>query len=841
MMSLSVCRPIRGLAALLMLSTANAAWAQSRESEIVVTATREQQAALEKISPERTVDEDGVASYGAGTVGEVLEAIAAENGDSDEPVLFVNGIPITDPGDISDYPAEAIERIDILPRGAGARLGAATDRRAYNVVLKRVFASNIGTVRSQVATDGGWALFGGELNFSRLSGQKRINLTLRARDEDELLESERGLLQPVPRHPYDFIGNVIADPRFGGSEIDPLLSAAVGHPVTIAGVPAGVAAPTLADFVGTAGRPQQTDRGQFRTVRPGARNYEASLNGNYPLASGLSALMTARIEQDTFDSLQGQRAGLFILPAGSAYSPFAGPVAIARYFDEDLLESRTRYLRGSLGLALNATQGRWQLTLRGDYRYSRYSNRAQRQLQSAATPILLDVAGPNPFTDAVGSLVPLYRDRSVSRNQDSAVQLSATGPVVALPAGPLRANLNVGLRHVDQSGFSDNPFFPSRRSLNRDERSAQGSLEIPLTSREEGVLGAIGTLSATLDYGLIDVLDLGTVRRHGYALNWRPDPRVTLQASINKQKLLPDAGQIGEAVVVTEGVRYFDVVTGETIDVNQISGGNPGLLSESVTTRRLSATAVVLPSIDLQLNGEYLATRRSNPISSLPPTSVELMAAFPERFVRDAGGRLVSVDVRPVNFARRSSEQLRWGLTMAAPLYAAPPAGTPMPSGTPRPRLQLSVSHVVNLIDELLARPAFPVVDLLDGGAIGFGGGSTRHLVDASANLSDREVGVRLSATWRSPSRLNVGSVAAPSQLRFSSLAVFNLRAFAELGQVWPKNGWLKGTRISLSVLNALNDRQEVRDSGGVTPLRYQPGYRDPVGRSLEIELRKAF
>ena len=46
---------------------------------------------------------------------------------------------------------------------------------------------------------------------------------------------------------------------------------------------------------------------------------------------------------------------------------------------------------------------------------------------------------------------------------------------------------------------------------------------------------------------------------------------------------------------------------------------------------------------------------------------------------------------------------------------------------------------------------------------------------------------------------------------------------------------------MSLDVLNATNDRQSVRDSFGTTPLQYQPGYRDPLGRTIEIELRKVF
>ena len=841
-MSLPAKRPIRGLATLLMLSTATAAWGQARDREIVVTGTREQQVALEEIAPERSVDEDSITSYGASTIGQVLEEIAAESGDSEELVLFVNGRPITDPGDIIDYPAEAISRIDVLPRGAGARLGAAPDKRAYNVVLKRVFKSYIGTVRSQLATQGGWHSMGGELNHTRISGQNRLNLTFRIRDDDNLLETERGIIQPIPLYPYALTGNVIADPRSGLAEIDPALSAAAGRLVTVAGIPAGLSAPILSDFASSAGLANSTDLGRFRTLKPAQRSYEASLNANRPIASWLSVGLTAGIDLDSFESLQGLRAGLFVLPPENPFAPFTRPVAIARYFDDDPLTSRNRFIRSNLGIAFNATHGKWLMTLRGDYRYSRFTNHTRRQRQAASLPILLEgEGGQSPFAGEISTLVPLFSDKSLSRTQDSQVQFSATGPLLALPAGALRANLNGGWRHVDQDSRTDSLFFQSLRSLDRDEYSAQGSLEIPLTSREQGFLGAVGDISVTLDYGLTDVSDLGTIRRENYALNWRPFPALHFQGAINKQRSVPDAQQLGEAITVTDGVRYFDVLTGETVDVTQIYGGNPDLKGERLLTKRASATVQLLPGNALQLNAEYLASRIRDPISLLPPTSVDLMAAFPERFQRDSSGRLASVDLRPLNFLHRSSEQFRWGLNLALPLVAVPPPGSSQARGASRLRQQFTLSHTIRFKDEVLTRAGFPEVDLLGGGAIGFGGGGTRHLIDAGLNINDREIGARFNATWRSASQLNSGSPEVPSKLHFSSISTFNLRTFAGLKQVWPDQKWLKGTRVSLNVLNLFNARQTVRDEFGATPLRYQRGYRDPIGRTVELEIRKVF
>ena len=71
-----------------------------------------------------------------------------------------------------------------------------------------------------------------------------------------------------------------------------------------------------------------------------------------------------------------------------------------------------------------------------------------------------------------------------------------------------------------------------------------------------------------------------------------------------------------------------------------------------------------------------------------------------------------------------------------------------------------------------------------------------------------------------------------------------NLRLFAELGQqrsLVRKHRWLRGTRVSLSVNNLFNDRLNVTNAAGETPIGYQPAYLDPLGRSVQISIRKLF
>jgi hypothetical protein len=143
--------------------------------------------------------------------------------------------------------------------------------------------------------------------------------------------------------------------------------------------------------------------------------------------------------------------------------------------------------------------------------------------------------------------------------------------------------------------------------------------------------------------------------------------------------------------------------------------------------------------------------------------------------------------------------------------------------------------------DEILIRPNLDPVDLLGGGAIGIGGGRVRHQFDATASLNNGGLGARVAILWRGPSELTTRVNGASDTLRFSSLLGVNLRVFADTRRFWPHSTWARGFRISLDAINVTNKRQSVRDSFGATPLQYQPAYRDRLGRSIELEIRKVF
>jgi iron complex outermembrane receptor protein len=77
--------------------------------------------------------------------------------------------------------------------------------------------------------------------------------------------------------------------------------------------------------------------------------------------------------------------------------------------------------------------------------------------------------------------------------------------------------------------------------------------------------------------------------------------------------------------------------------------------------------------------------------------------------------------------------------------------------------------------------------------------------------------------------------------LEFSPLLALNFRAFTDMTRLYPGSAWTKGLRVSLNVTNLADQRQRVRDPAGGRPLQYQPAYRDPLGRTIELEIRKVF
>ena len=780
---------------------------EDEEAEIVVTGQRERGAVLGDIPPEIQLDARDVRALGAGSIVEVLEALAPQTQSGrgrgeGRPVVLLNGRRISGFGEIRNIPPEAIQRIDILPEEVALRYGYRADQRVVNFVLRRRFNAVTAEADYGVATDGGRDTYELDLNMLRIDNGGRFELDAEYRHQAPLFESERDL---------------------------------------------------------------DTDLGAFRTLLPETDALSLAGTFNRTIFNDVSATVNA-----TFEAIDNESQFGLAFPGA--------PRPLTRQTDS---------LNGHLGVALNGSIEPWRWSFTGNYDRGRSDTSTDRRDQFGLT------------------------DRAVSDSETANGEFVVNGSPFNLPAGDVSTTFRAGAERLALESESTRSGLAVRSELSRTLGNLQSNIDLPIASRRNDVLAAIGNLSVNLNGEVEQLSDFGTLTTIGYGLNWSPISAITLIASVTEEEGAPSIQQLGNPVLQSPNVRVFDFTRGETVDITRIEGGNPDLLADDRRVFKLGLNFRPASATDLSLSANYTNSRTRGAISSFPTATPEIEAAFPERFQRGGDGRLLLIDSRPVNFARTDREELRWGVNFSKPIASArPPRGafpdrrrqrraatgtdaptgaagaTPPVSGQPGAapaegqvggrggrgfgggrggggggggfgggrfggggqggRLQFGLYHTWRLKDEILIREGVPVVDLLGGSAAGNRGGRPRHEIEGQAGIFKNGFGARLTANWQNGTTVqgvpNAGG-GTSSDLRFSDVATVNLRLFANLGeQSWvTQNPWLRGTRITLSVDNLFNSRPEVRDAAGLTPLGYRPDELDPLGRTVRLSIRKLF
>lgn len=518
------------------------------------------------------------------------------------------------------------------------------------------------------------------------------------------------------------------------------------------------------------------------------------------------------------------------------------------------------------GASANGRLGDWRWTLTGNY-------------DRGLTNVTSERNGP------VGGAVLIDRTRTLSNTGDA--DLVVSGSLFDLPAGAIRTSFQGGTRIIGFESTSERGGVITETDLSRTAYTASANVDVPIASRRDDVLAFIGDLSLNGRYALRDVSDFSLLRSYTVGLNWSPTERLDIVASWVGEENAPSVSQLGAPQLVTPGRTIFDFTRGETVLADVITGGNPGLLAETRRDFRAQINWRPIADTDLLLTSSYARTRSRNTTAEFPLLTPEIEAAFPGRVVRDASGRIVSVDQRPVNFEATFGRQLRSGISYSksfgqqqrgpggimipggggrGPGGGGPPSGTgrgpggggsgaggsggfrgPGPGGFGGPggggRWNIAAYHTVLFEDEVLIRSGVPVLDLLNGSATGGNGGSAQHSVEFDGGWFNNGIGFRLNGTWRQGSTVIGGPIAGggtAGDLVFSDRMTVNLRAFADLSKL-SDSPVFRNTRLRLAVDNIFNDRQTVRDDSGLIPLRYQQGYLDPQGRYIELSIQKRF
>ncbi len=812
--------------------------ASAGPSEIVVYGTRTR-SPFEGLRADDELGREDIDAYGLDTVGQLLEQVSSEiQPGEDGPVVLVNGQRATGVNDINDLPVEAVSKIQILPRAAASRLGQSPSRRVINVVIKPDYRQITPSAQLARSTRGDAFRGDTELNLLKLANSNRRSLVLRASHIDPLFETERDISPDLGTVPFAPLGNIVAIPVAGG-EIDPLLSAQAGRIVTVAAVPAGTDRPTLDSFAASAGVPGVAGANAFRSLVSDTNAYSANANVSQRLSDKTTLFLNAKVERNESLSLRGLSPVLLTLPVGSPFSPFGRDVGLATMLG-DPLRTRQDFTNVDLAQTLNTRIGAFGISARANFVHRVMHVTSDRNYDFSGVQAGILSGAVNPFAPiAPATLGEVRSDRSRSRSDSTSFQLSANGPLFDLPAGAVQVAAT-GQARFDRTASTTEGVINTARNLRRDEIGAQGSLTLPLL-RSTGPQRR--SLVADLS-GQVHKLDnSGALRDWGVTLNGELGRALTLSASYLEEEVAPPASALNDPVVVIENFRTYDFIRQETVLVASVSGGNPALPVQRRRTASVQANLRPFASRDVVASVEYLRTANRNVFAALPPVSAEAQAAFPDRFVRDAGGRLVQIDARPVTFLRDDSERLRWGIklrhTFGGAAIGEDDADGPAATKGRGVQVNFDLTHDWMLNANRRARAALPTIDLLGGGAIGYGGGQVRHTVTVNAGVASRGVGLQLNGQFRGPSFLTTGTPAAPSRLTFADRTLINVRIFANLGPILRDQRWARGLRVSVQATSLFDSRQRVEDEAGTTPLRYQPFLIEPVGRTLTLGLRK--
>jgi len=807
--------------------------AAAEGNEIVVIGSRTAGQVETAKPPVKELDEEDVASYGAGSFAELLDALAPETGSGrgrggGRPVILLNGQRISSFRELRDYPPEAIKKVEILPEEVALQFGFPPDQRVVNFILKDNYRATTVQLEAGLPGNGGYSTNEQSVSMLTLNGKSRLNVKLGFADASALSEAERGIIQP----------------------------AVTGAVVT-----------------------SDPDPAAFRTLLPDTKSIQANVNWAHPLGKG-SLSLNGALEKDYSRSQFGLNSFALVDPAGPTTRAVLYPGPLTR---------RSETATASFGGGYNTQLGDWRLSATADYSHVDAQTRTDNRADASALQALVAAGQLSPSGALPLEALATQPDTVARSKTDTATSLvTLVGRPFQMPAGPASLTLKAGANYTALESASTRTVGVT--NLDRSDVSGGVNLDLPIASRRYEVLDAIGDLSLNLNAAVAHLSDFGTLTNWGAGLTWSPTEKLSLQTTFIAKDAAPGLSDLGAPVIVTPNVPVFDFTRGETVLATVTTGGNPGLVREKQRDWKVGLTWQ-LPFLERSnFIAEYFHNRSTNTTNGFPLLTPEIEAAFPGRVVRDASGRLVSIDRRPVTFADETGSRLRYGFNLSGSFGKPDPnanrdnpmaamrgagggggggrgAGAPRGEDGPRAggggrggggggrfggpggggdgrgRWNLSLYHTLRLDQSVRIGANGPVLDLLDGDATG-SSPLARHGLELEGGGFYRGFGLRASANYTGGAHIDGNAATGTSRLDFAPIATVNLRLFADLGRMpslVKSVSFFDHSRLSLRVDNLFDAQQRVTDVNGVVPLSYQPGFEDPKGRFFQVEFRKQF
>ena len=870
------------------------------DGDIVVYGTRLKGQLVIDQPPLAEYDEADIAAFGANSIADVIAAIApatdsgARGGrGGGRPVFLINGIRVSSWREFRSYPPESVAKVEVFPEEVAQRFGYSPDQRVVNIVLKPNFQALTAEFEYEQPEDGGYSRNEQELTWLRIGEKGRLNLNLDVEDRSLLTEAERGLTTPGAEDEAEFrslVSDTMAvqlEANYARSLIETGTSFSLngtvnyGESLSLSGLatdgvtvlerrgesdsysagltvnqPFGAWNATFTSDNTYANSETQIDRDDasgFDTAR--SRTYttanKATLNG-FPLQLPAGELSTTldlgldwtRIESEDTRSDDALALARRRLNAGLT---IAAPIA-RRGGPLGAIGDLTLVATGGVeDLSDFGTLANWSLGAN----WSPFDN-----LNFSATRIWREVAPSltnlgSPQIEELNATVFDYRTGDTvlatlvtGGNPNLAAETQADwkfGANWELPFwDDARLNVDYGInrsRDVTSTPAFSSAFeeaFPDRVT-----RDVAGDLlavdRRPLTLYE--------SRSRILSFGFNVRGQIGKEPERSERRGGPPQDGGENAA----RRDAPGGGSGGGFDPARmEAIReaFCKVPEGETPDLSQIpeqfrarlldENGNPDpekiaaarqrFCGEEAEQRgeRFAAMRAAICADPPKLDGlpDQMLARLKGEDGEIDP---EKLAALRERMCSAEGG------------AQGSEQGQRRGRGGMMRMFGG---GN---SRDTRPRYFLSLNHNITLENEVLLSQTGPLFDQLDGFVLG-SGAVPRHSARLEGGIFWQGYGLRLSGNYVGDAVIRGGDFPGSSDLFFDDLATFDIRLFANLGEIFEKeDGWMKDLRLAFVIDNVFDARRRITDATGEVPAAYDPLRIDPNGRYLGFDIRKAF
>ncbi len=572
---------------------------------------------------------------------------------------------------VDGIPVSAIERIDVLPQGAGAVYGSEAIAGVINIVLKKNYTGaelNM-TYDNTFDTDVGQKTI--SLTAGRRLGKLTTFLTASFEDQNGLASRDRWFTATSDARVYgststSFLSNVASGAGSFASTTAPLpantgQALLPGTATNIVGIPVGSNGSTAANAAFTTAYGAPFDSAQYSNGIDSARRKSIVLKTDYEFSRLAKVYLEGRYSEFENSFISPPITLSQLLPAGYPGNPFAGSVYLRKVF-YDLPPPETVSKQKNMGL----TAG-----LRGDFlttwRYDASAAWARNvvsddqvvggafnltllnaAIASTNKPLLAYDSFTTSDPNAPGVLAAL-RPTSDHKDTTDTYQYTAVadGSVWTGWAGDVRTALGVEANEEKVKFWREpsiiTPTYTLTKPFERTSTAAFGEITIPLLSDQQRIplvhrLEVGGAIRAE------DYSDAGGITSPTYRALFQPVKWLTLRATrsegfkpVRLYDLLAPVTSFNNTYTTTSNIR--DPLRGNefvTGSFTYISGGNPTLKPEESVSRTAGLVLDVPGQLfkGLSFSVDYYELEYTDRSGS---TGLQiLMTYFPERVTRAA-------------------------------------------------------------------------------------------------------------------------------------------------------------------------------------------------------------